>query len=175
MSEPHKSKILLLIPALILLVGLAVVGHAWWNVGNNVGYAPEQPLPFSHKLHAGDNQIPCQYCHSNADNSKHATVPPTSVCMNCHTVVKTDSPHIKKLTESYQNDKPLEWIKIHDVPDFVFFNHKRHIKKGFDCAVCHGDIAKMDRVEQVETLNMGFCVNCHRDNGAPTDCYTCHQ
>lgn len=175
MGPPAKSTIFIAVLGLLVVAIVGFVVKTWWNLGNNIGYAPTQPIPFSHKKHAGDNQIPCLYCHSNADNSKHATVPSMNVCMNCHSVVKTDSPHIKKLTQLYKQGSPIEWVKVHDVPDFVFFNHKRHVKKGIDCAHCHGDVASMDKVQQEKSLNMGFCVNCHRANGAPTDCYTCHH
>lgn len=157
---------------------MAGLGYAicfWWNLGNSVGYAPAQPLPFSHKIHAGDNKIPCLYCHTGADKGRHAQVPPMNVCMNCHSVVKTDSPWIQKLKSQYEKGEPLEWIKVHDQPDFVFFNHRPHIAKGVACESCHGDVKNMDKVQQVESLNMGYCLDCHRAKGAPTDCYTCHN
>ena len=159
----------------VVLFGLGFMIKTWWNAGNNVGYAPMQPIPFSHKRHAGDNKIPCLYCHPNADNSNHATIPPMNVCMNCHSVVKTDSPHIQKLTELYKSGKSFEWVRVHDLPDFVYFSHERHVKKGLDCAKCHGDVATMDTIRQVETLNMGFCINCHRENKGSQDCYACHH
>lgn len=184
-SSKHK----IIVAALVPLILLGCLVSFLWQQGNNVGYAPEQPLPFSHKTHAGDNKIPCQYCHSNADKSRHATVPTMNVCMNCHSVVKTDSPFIQKLTKMYKEGKPLEWIKVHDLPDHVYFSHQRHInwrsldktlppeKQKLDCKNCHGDVEKMEVVEQVETLTMGFCVTCHRkpEHNAPTDCQTCHQ
>lgn len=160
---------------LILLIGFLFVANTLHGIGDNTGYAPEQPIPFSHKLHAGDNEIPCQYCHTGVDKGKHATIPSANVCMNCHKVVKTDSPHIKKLTEKYNNNEAIEWIKVHDIPDHAFFNHRPHIEAGFDCSSCHGNVAEMEKVQQVETLMMGFCINCHRDNGGPQDCYTCHH
>lgn len=161
----------------ILVVLLAVGGGLsfMYHLGDNIGYAPVQPIPFSHKIHAGDNQIECRYCHSNVDKAPHASIPPMETCMNCHKVVKTDSPHIQKLTKHYYTQDPIEWIKVHDLPDHAFFNHKRHIKAGVDCSTCHGDVAKMDKIEQVEALNMGFCVSCHKENNAPLDCVTCHK
>lgn len=140
-----------------------------------MGYAPEQPIPFNHKKHAGDNHIPCLYCHAQADNSRHATVPSMNICMNCHSVVRTDSPLIQKLTETYKSGEAFEWVKVHDLPDFVYFSHKRHLAKEIDCAECHGDVASMTRIKQVKPLNMGFCVDCHRKKEAPQDCYVCHQ
>jgi len=169
-----EQKILKII-GFLLFCGLATVATVLYNVGDNRGYAPEQPIPFSHKIHAGDNQIPCMYCHVNADKSRHSTVPSMNICMNCHKVVKTDSPWIQKLTQAYKENKPLNWVKVHDMPDHVYFNHKRHIAKGIDCSTCHGDVAKQDRVTQNKTLNMGFCVKCHRENKAPTECSTCHN
>ena len=159
----------------VLLSGVAVALNSWWHLGDNRGYSPEQPIPFSHKLHAGDNKIPCMYCHSNADKSRHATVPSMNVCMNCHKVVKTDSPLIQKLTELYKNNQTFEWTKVHDLPDFVFFNHKRHILKGIACQECHGPVQTMDRIEQGLKLEMGFCISCHRKNKVSTNCDTCHH
>lgn len=169
------KKILIFTILFLVLLGAGSGLRAWYYVGDNTGYAPTQPIPFSHKIHAGINKIPCMYCHTNVDNSKHATVPAMNVCMNCHLVVKTDSPWIKQLTELYKKNEPIQWVKVHDVPDFVFFNHKRHIKKGIPCASCHGDVQNMDKITQVQSLQMGFCMTCHKEKGAPTDCYTCHQ
>ncbi len=174
MLSSFEYKILKLI-GLLLLIGLGGAALFINQIGNNIGYAPEQPLGFSHKIHAGDNKIPCMYCHSNVDQSRHATVPGLSVCMNCHTAVKTESPLIKQLQEHYKNNEALEWTKVHDVADFVFFNHKRHIARGVACETCHGDVASESRVEQKKSLDMGFCIKCHRANKAPTDCYTCHN
>ncbi|MBF0491522.1 MAG: cytochrome c3 family protein [Deltaproteobacteria bacterium] len=162
---------------------LGIFLNFWWNLGNSVGYAPVQPIPFSHKIHAGDNKIPCLYCHVNVDKGRHATVPSMNVCMNCHLMVRSNpdpsskdySPYIQDLIQHYREDKPIEWIKVHDQPDFVFFNHRPHIAKGFDCAACHGDVKQMSRIEQAKPLNMGFCVDCHRQNGGPVNCNTCHH
>ncbi len=162
------------------VIFLALIGGIWMLLtptGYNNGYAPVQPIPFSHKLHAGINKIPCMYCHTNVERSRHATVPALSVCMNCHSVVKTDSPHIQKVAEAFKTGQPIQWIKVHMLPDFVFFNHKRHIAHGVKCQTCHGDVASMDRVTQVAPLSMGWCVNCHRqpENNASINCTTCHQ
>ena len=170
-----KSKWLLGAVVVLVLAGAAFALNFWWNLGNSVGYSPDQPIPFSHKLHAGDNQIPCLYCHVNADKGRHATVPSLNVCMNCHSVVKTDSPYIQQIKEHFEKGIPMEWTKVHDQPDFVFFNHRPHIARGVACETCHGDVKTMEKIEQVETLHMGFCIDCHRENKAPTDCYTCHR
>jgi hypothetical protein len=143
----------------------------------NQGYAPKQPLPFSHKLHAGKYNIPCMYCHISVETSRHATVPPMNICMNCHKVVKVGSEYIKDLTKHYVEDKPIPWIKVHQLPSFTYFNHRRHIARGVACQVCHGEVQKMDRVRQYAPLTMGWCVNCHRQPqyNAPITCDTCHR
>lgn len=167
-----------LVGAGIVLAGVLLVIVTLAKVGDNRGYAPEQPFPFNHQLHATQLQIPCQYCHSGASKSRHATVPSTDTCMNCHRVVKTESPLIQKLTKLYEEKKPIEWVKVHDLPDHVVFNHKRHInltKDPISCETCHGKIQDQERVEQTMQLNMGFCIECHRERKAPTTCETCHQ
>lgn len=171
----EKEKLILKVLGAVLFIGFVATVFFIRSLGNNQGYAPDQPLPFSHKRHAGDNNIPCLYCHSSVDKSRSATVPSMNVCMNCHSVVKTDSPLIQQVQQTYKEDKAFEWIKVHDLPDFVFFNHKRHIARGVDCATCHGDVKNAVKIEQAESLNMGFCVTCHRKNDAPTDCSTCHH
>ncbi|MCB1160218.1 MAG: cytochrome c3 family protein [Leptospiraceae bacterium] len=157
---------------LIVFAALAIL---IFSPSKHEGYAPDQPIPFNHKLHAGDNKMDCRYCHTTVETSAHASVPPTGTCMNCHILAAQDNPNIKWLKEMHKNDRPIEWIKVHDQPDFVFFNHSRHISRGVDCSKCHGNVAEMEKVKQVESLNMGYCVNCHRENNAPNDCSTCHR
>lgn len=147
----------------------------WYNLGNNRGYAPEQPIPFSHERHVNQLKIDCQYCHTSVDKSRHATIPSMNVCMNCHSVVKPDSPHIQKMKALIEQGDSFEWVKVHDMPDFVFFSHKRHIAKGIACETCHGDVRNMKKITQAQRMNMGFCVECHRANKAPTSCDTCHH
>jgi hypothetical protein len=158
--------------ALVLFTLLIGIGYAIWSTGRNKGYAPDQPIPFSHKLHAGQYNIPCLYCHAGAEKSKHATVPSINVCMNCHSAVATDKPNIKKLREFYDKGKPIEWIKVHDLPDFVNFSHKRHVAKGVACETCHGDVKTMPKIKQVSDLTMGWCLNCHTGKTAPDHLYT---
>jgi len=167
----------------LLLVGLLLSGVVGCergtqaiSFGYNKNYQPEQPLPFQHSLHAGTYQIPCLYCHVNAPKSQHATVPSVNVCMNCHVAVKTDSPFIKKLRESFEAGVSVPWVKVHLLPDFVKFNHSPHIKKGVACQTCHGPVETMEKIYQATDLSMGWCVNCHRkpENNAPTNCSTCH-
>lgn len=157
----------------------------WGSIGYNQDYAPEQPIAFSHKLHAGQYQVPCLYCHTSVERSNHATVPSLNVCMNCHLVVATDKPAIQKLSDAYNDGKSMNWVKVHMLPDHVKFNHKRHVKtlakdpmnRQMACKTCHGEVQTMDRVKQVSNLSMGWCVNCHRkpENKAPLNCSTCHQ
>lgn len=161
------------IPLLIFAV-LGVGAWAFFDTFSNVGYAPKQPVAFSHKLHAGTRKIPCLYCHSNAERSRHATVPAMNVCMNCHTVARTDRPDIQKITALYNENKPVEWVRVHRVPDYVYFSHRWHVAKGIACQHCHGQVQNMERIQQVATLKMGFCISCHRQNGASQECNTCH-
>jgi hypothetical protein len=147
-------------PILILGIGACdLVGP----VGSQQGYRPEQPVAYSHALHAGLYEMDCQYCHSGAERSRHAGVPPVTVCMNCHTQVKTTAPEILKLASYAREERPVEWVKVHRLPDFVFFSHASHVGAGLRCQECHGPVEQMVRVEQQETMTMGFCLRCHRE------------
>ena len=130
------------------------------------GYTPVQPVPYSHKLHAGDLGMDCYYCHFTANKSAYAAVPPTETCMNCHVRVKPQSPRLQKVRDSYASGQPIEWVRVHRVPDFVYFNHQAHVTAGVSCVSCHGRVDQMIEIKQVEPLNMGFCLDCHR-NPAP--------
>ena len=137
---------------------------------------PVQPIEFSHKIHAGDNQIPCLYCHIYAERSRVAGVPNVKRCMGCHSIIKTDSPEIKKLTAYWDSKEPIPWVKVHNLPDYVYFPHKRHVKAGRKCEECHGDVAKMSRITRVSSLQMGWCLSCHGKYNVKNgrDCWTCH-
>jgi hypothetical protein len=128
-----------------------------------VGYAPEQPVPYSHALHVGKLGLDCRYCHHTVENAAFAAIPPTQVCMNCHTAIQNASPRLAPVRESWQTGKPVEWVKIHDLPDYAFFNHSAHINHGVGCVTCHGRIDQMDVVQQVAPLSMGWCLDCHRE------------
>ena len=145
-------------------------------VGYNKDYAPTQPLPFSHAQHAGEFQIDCTYCHTSTRVSRHASVPSLNICMNCHSLVKLDSPALTLLKEHYAENRPIQWQKVHLLPDHVKFNHGAHVRAGKDCTQCHGTVQEMKVMKQVESLSMGWCVNCHRqpENKAPITCGTCH-
>lgn len=167
---------------------------AYGDVGTEVR---EQPIAYSHKLHAGTLQIECEYCHFNARRSIHAGVPSTETCMNCHKMVPTEGrseqaqADIAYLKEMYAKGEPIPWVKIHDLPDFVHFSHKRHVQGGVECQECHGEVQNdMTVAYRVSELTMGWCLNCHKEHpkvdenyGAQAelrraelkDCWTCHK
>jgi hypothetical protein len=128
-----------------------------------VGYAPEQPVPYSHALHAGQLGLDCRYCHTTVENAAFAAIPPTQVCMNCHTAIHSASPRLAPIRESWATGKSVNWVKIHDLPDYAFFNHAAHVSHGVGCVSCHGRIDQMDVVQQVAPLSMGWCLDCHRE------------
>ena len=138
------------------------------------GYRPEQPIRYSHKLHIEKALMECTYCHSGVTKSPFATIPSVDLCMGCHKVIKAESPEIKKLKEYYDKGQPVPWEPVNNLPEHVRFNHKRHLKAGVSCQNCHGQIQKMAVVEKESSLKMGFCITCHRENGASIDCSTCH-
>jgi hypothetical protein len=146
----------------------------FWKDHYRRGYRPEQPIHYSHRLHIEKNQMECQYCHSGVTKSNFATIPSVDLCMGCHKAVKTDSPEIKKLKDYFDKGQPVPWEPVNNLPEHVRFNHKRHLKAGVSCQNCHGQIQKMTVVERMASLKMGFCVSCHRENGASIDCSTCH-
>ena len=156
---------------IIILVSVFILGNIVYleakELGRQQGYSPDQPIKFSHKVHAGQAQIPCLYCHSTAMESKSAGIPGVNVCMNCHNVIKkgakTGETEIAKVIDAWNNKKPIEWIKVDNLPDHVFFSHAQHVNAGKrQCQECHGKVQEMDRIVQVEDLAMGWCLNCHR-------------
>jgi hypothetical protein len=153
---------------------------------DGLGYEPQQPINFSHKLHAGDMAIDCQYCHVGVEKSRHAAIPSVNICMNCHTYARKDSPEIIKLTKYYEENKPIPWKRIHKVPDYAYFNHSVHVNKGIQCESCHGDVAQMEKISQVRQFTMAACLDCHRSphenlpylkdvKNGPENCYACHR
>jgi len=230
MNKPVFTYVLLTGVVIALLAVL--VGTPNYRIPDSQrGYQPEQPIAFSHHLHAGELAIDCQYCHTGAESSRHAGIPSANVCMNCHANVTTAwgevlaadkrleelkeqaaeegreltaeestaqppvSPELKKLyralalNEQLQpipnaTPEPIAWVKVHNLPDYVYFDHRAHVRVGIDCQTCHGNVETMERVRQVETLWMGWCVDCHRTSNqigvkgqpvqASVDCTTCH-
>lgn len=187
---------LVLLTALVFsLLILAPKFSAYALPGNQRGYEPAQPIAFSHRLHAGELQVQCLYCHSGAEKSRHAGIPAANVCMNCHRFVSTAmgavraedelakkqgrapqrlvSPDIQKIYDALalgaglkadpsRSSAPIQWVKVHNLPDFVYFDHRSHVNGGVTCQTCHGPVETMERVRQVQDLSMGWCVNCHR-------------
>ena len=164
--------------------------HQKVTIGYNTGYEPTQPIPFSHEIHAGKYQMDCRYCHTSVEEGRFASVPSLNVCMNCHLNIRVDRPWIQKLREAYDTNEPIQWEKVHLLPDFVRFNHAPHIKalnskhKNTDssvfkqsCYTCHGVVEEMPVLYQHESLSMGWCVECHRqqeDKPWLLQCSTCH-
>jgi hypothetical protein len=164
---PKWSNYLPTLVLIFLLGGLLITVFIFWYWFSpkhlNVGYQPEQPIPYSHRLHAGELGIDCRYCHTQVDKGAKASIPPVETCMNCHKIVKKDSPHIIKLREAYINNEPIEWVKVHHLADYSYFNHSRHVNSGISCVSCHGRIDQMEVVRQVEPLSMSWCLECHRN------------
>ncbi|MEM7157782.1 MAG: cytochrome c3 family protein [Myxococcota bacterium] len=147
-------------------MGASLIFAVWYWFSpsyTDVGYRPEQPVPYSHKLHAGDMGMDCRYCHNTVERSAHASIPPTATCMNCHEQVKTESLRLRKVRESYKTGEPIPWVRVHQLPDFAYFNHSAHLAAGVGCASCHGRVDKMVVVEMKQPLSMGWCLDCHRD------------
>jgi hypothetical protein len=128
-----------------------------------VGYAPIQPVPYSHALHAGKLGIDCRYCHTTVETAAFAAIPPTQTCMNCHSNIKTESEKLKPIRESWTTGKPVQWTKVHDLPDFAYFNHSAHVSHGVGCVTCHGRIDQIEVVQQAQPLSMSWCLECHRE------------
>lgn len=148
------------------LLGTFALGAVWYYFTpkyTRVGYKPTQPVAFSHDIHANQLQIDCRYCHNNVDKSWYSNVPAANTCMNCHSIVLKDSPKLELVRQSYTTSKPIEWVQIHKVPDYVYFNHSVHVSRGISCVECHGQINHMDEVYHAKPLSMSFCVDCHRN------------
>lgn len=162
---------------LCVLGGIATAGVTYYMTPKytRVGYAPVQPVPYSHALHVGQLGLDCRYCHSNVDKSGFANLPSAQTCMNCHNQVKKDSPLLAPVRQSYESGEPVPWVQIHELPDFAYFNHAVHVNRGVSCVECHGKINEMDVVAHDQPLSMGFCIECHRNPQsrvrAPGDVY----
>nr|WKN36932.1 cytochrome c3 family protein [Tunicatimonas sp. TK19036] len=169
-SRPFIGIMLFIFMAIVV----KLVFDGLYSVGIQQGYEPKQPIAFSHALHAGQYQIQCQYCHTGVMKGKSANIPSANICMNCHQQIKTESPEIQKIyaaidfnpeTQTYGNNKkPIEWVRIHNLPDLAYFNHAQHVNVGgLECQTCHGEIQEMQVVHQESPLTMGWCINCHRE------------
>ncbi len=182
----NYSRFILPVGATAVLTTVLAVG--WFTQPDRLapGYRPEQPIPYSHQLHAGALRVPCLYCHGGARVSRHAGIPPVEKCMNCHKVTRTESPSIKGLASIYASGTVLAWRRIHFLPDHVYFDHRPHVNSGILCQTCHGEIQAMSVVYQKMSLRMSNCLGCHRDpkDALPTGssiasgaehCYACHR
>jgi hypothetical protein len=135
-----------------------VVAFGFSPLATDVGYAPEQPVAYSHAVHVGQLGIDCRYCHNTVEESAHASIPPTQTCMNCHSSIRTNSEKLIPVRSSYATGMPVEWVRVHDLPDYVYFDHSAHVRRGIGCASCHGRVDTMEVVSQVEALSMGWCL-----------------
>ncbi len=173
--------------AVLTLIFALVIGWSSWAyyAGGAARLGPEQPIPFSHRLHVTDKDIDCRFCHSGVDESMHAGLPPVQTCIFCHQVIITEHPEIRRLWAYYGTrqdgtldpalGQPIPWERVFVMPDHVYFTHRVHTQvAGLDCEDCHGPIGDMDRLRQIRKMEMGFCLECHRPRGASTDCWTCH-
>jgi Cytochrome c7 and related cytochrome c len=143
---------------------ISVLGYGYnLSFGIALNVPLEQPIPFSHKHHVGDDGIDCRYCHTSVEKSAFAGIPATEICMTCHSQIWTDSPLLEPVRESFRTGKPLVWERVHDLPDFVFFNHSIHLKKGVSCVSCHGRIDEMPLTYKAKPLSMRWCLECHRN------------
>lgn len=156
---PVRASIALTIVAIAIIVGMTYYLTPKYS---NVGYQPLQPVAFSHYLHAGQLGIDCRYCHTYVDRSEHSNIPSSNTCMNCHNQVLPDSPALAPVRDSYESGLPVPWVKVHNTPDYVYFNHAVHVNRGISCVDCHGQVDEMDVVYQSQPLTMRFCLDCHR-------------
>ena len=158
-----------LVPGLVI-VAIGVLTYVPLLLGlflspqtTDIGYRPTQPIAFSHQMHAGQLKMDCRYCHSTVESTSFAAIPETKVCMNCHASIRAESDKLQLARDSYETGMPISWLKIHDEPDFVFFNHSAHVNHGVGCVTCHGRIDEMEVVHQDKPLSMAWCLECHRD------------
>lgn len=151
--------------ALLLTIVSVVTGVYYYAMPSytRVGYAPAQPVAFSHKIHAGQLGMSCLYCHNHVEESPHSNVPTSQVCKSCHAQIKADSPLLAQVRDSWESGKSVPWERVHKVPDYVFFNHSVHVKRGVGCVSCHGKINEMPVVRHDQPLSMGWCLECHRN------------
>jgi hypothetical protein len=149
--------------AFVGFLGWVVVTMSWSGYVSGQGMTKDQPVQFSHAHHVGAMGIDCRYCHTTVEESAFANIPPTKTCMNCHSQIWTNAPILEPVRASFRENKPLQWQRVHDLPDFVYFNHSIHVAKGVGCATCHGRVDTMPLMYQQSTLMMSWCLDCHRN------------
>ena len=150
---------------LAILAGIATAATTYYATPKytRIGYQPVQPVPFEHSLHAGQLGIDCRYCHASVEKSGTSSLPAAQTCMNCHSIIKAQSPVLEPVRRSYETGEPVPWVKVHVAPDYVYFNHSVHVNRGVSCVECHGKINEMTTVYHAKPHSMGFCLDCHRD------------
>lgn len=174
----------------VLLAGVAIVGMAYAGrspvtiegqesasgviATGDLGDPPAQPIDFSHARHVGEARIDCQFCHAYARRGPVAGIPSVQRCVGCHQTILPEAPEVRRVLDYWENRQPIPWVRVHNLPDYVRFGHRPHLRAGFDCAECHGDVRQMTIAEQVSSLSMGWCVECHETNNASRDCLICH-
>ncbi|MBL8879432.1 MAG: cytochrome c3 family protein [Phycisphaerales bacterium] len=144
-------------------------GLLWYGASPkamDVGYKPTQPIEYSHALHAGKLGIDCRYCHTAVESAPHAAIPSAQTCMGCHTNLRGDSPKLEELRKRFNDGMPIEWVRVHDISDFAYFDHSAHVNRGVGCVECHGRVDRMEKVFQAQPLSMAWCLDCHRNPDA---------
>lgn len=166
---PRELNLLPLVLGGAALIGGAVVtGIVWYYFSPynlQVGYAPQQPVPYSHQLHVGELGLDCRYCHANVERSAEAMIPPTQTCMGCHAVIHPESARLEPIRKSWETNESVPWVRVHKLPDHAYFDHSVHLTAGVGCVSCHGRVDQMEVVTQEKPLSMGWCLECHRDPG----------
>ena len=164
---PKWTNLLPALATVAAIVGAPVLVFVVWYYfspwNTDVGYAPNQPVPYSHKLHAGLFGMDCRYCHQNVERGPHATIPSNATCMNCHRLIRPDSTALQPIREAAVTGEPIRWVKVHMLPDYAYFDHSAHVNAGVGCKSCHGRIDQMEVVRQSQPLSMGWCLECHRN------------
>ncbi len=162
-SRPLAGAVLVVVPVYLI----SIVYYGGSPATTDVGYSPIQPIPFSHAQHAGELGIDCRYCHNTVERAAHAAIPPTATCVNCHAQIGADLDNLLPMRESLATGDSIPWVRVHDLPDYVYFDHSAHVTRGVGCVSCHGRIDRMEEVYQGEKLSMGWCLDCHRDPPPP--------
>jgi hypothetical protein len=159
----------------ILLLGALMLLVVMRGSARSKPFAPPQPIDFSHLVHAGDDALNCEICHSAARRSPFAGIAPVERCMGCHRFVNPENPEVLKVRRFWETGEPIPWVKVYVLPGFVHFTHEAHVRAHIGCETCHGSVQRMDRIARVTDLTMGWCVDCHRARGASDDCLVCHH
>jgi hypothetical protein len=172
-SITQSTGFIFIVVFLVASISFKTVIDGLFSVGVQQGYAPKQPIAFSHKVHAGQYEIDCNYCHTGAMKGRSANIPSPNICMNCHTQIRngtnTGESEIAKIVAAVETNRPIEWVRIHNLPDLAYFNHSQHVNvAGVECQTCHGPIQEMDVVKQYSLLTMGWCIDCHRKTDVNT-------